>query len=107
MLFSFNYLHETKDDWKDIHYRICLGLTVLDTFISDYSNDWGYIRSCLERIVNHSRTVIELNYEKEPTIALWIYCTRQIAIALEWDAAFKGMNDPSGRAVKGVHEQAY
>ena len=29
------------------------------------------------------------------------------AIALEWDAAFKGMNDPSGRAVKGVHEMAY
>ena len=29
------------------------------------------------------------------------------AIALEWDAAFRGMNDPSGRAVKGVHEQAY
>ena len=28
-------------------------------------------------------------------------------IALEWDAAFQGMNDPSGRAVKGVHEQAY
>ena len=29
------------------------------------------------------------------------------AIALEWDAAFKGLNDPSGRAVKGVHEMAY
>ncbi len=29
------------------------------------------------------------------------------AIALEWDAAFKNLNDPSGRAVKGVHEQAY
>ena len=29
------------------------------------------------------------------------------AIALEWDAAFKNMNNPSGRAVKGVHEQAY
>ena len=29
------------------------------------------------------------------------------AIALEWDAAWKNMNDPSGRAVKGVHEQAY
>ena len=28
------------------------------------------------------------------------------AIALEWDAAFKGMNDPSGRAVKGIHEHA-
>ena len=29
------------------------------------------------------------------------------AIALEWDAAFRNMNDPSGRAVKGVHDQAY
>ena len=29
------------------------------------------------------------------------------AIALEWDAAWKNMNDPSGRAVAGVHEQAY
>jgi len=28
------------------------------------------------------------------------------AIALEWDAAFKNMNDPSGRAVAGVHEHA-
>ncbi|MDQ3846908.1 MAG: asparagine synthase B [Bacteroidota bacterium] len=29
------------------------------------------------------------------------------AIALEWDEAFKKMQDPSGRAVKNVHEQAY
>ena len=29
------------------------------------------------------------------------------AIALEWDAAWKNLNDPSGRAVKGVHEKAY
>ena len=28
------------------------------------------------------------------------------AIALEWDAAFKKMNDPSGRAVRGVHANA-
>jgi asparagine synthase (glutamine-hydrolysing) len=28
-------------------------------------------------------------------------------IALEWDAAFKKMNEPSGRAVKSVHEQGY
>jgi len=27
--------------------------------------------------------------------------------ALAWDAAFQGMNEPSGRAVKGVHRQAY
>ena len=29
------------------------------------------------------------------------------AIALEWDEAWKNMNDPSGRAVAGVHESAY
>lgn len=29
------------------------------------------------------------------------------AEALVWDTAFKNMNDPSGRAVAGVHEKAY
>lgn len=29
------------------------------------------------------------------------------AEALRWDKAFRNMNDPSGRAVSGVHEQAY
>ena len=29
------------------------------------------------------------------------------AEALAWDASFKNQNDPSGRAVKGVHESAY
>ena len=28
------------------------------------------------------------------------------AVALEWDEAWKNMNDPSGRAVSGVHENA-
>jgi len=37
----------------------------------------------------------------EPSVA----CST--AIALEWDAAWKGMSDPSGRAVKSVHEQGY
>jgi asparagine synthase (glutamine-hydrolysing) len=37
----------------------------------------------------------------EPSVA----CST--AIALEWDAAFKNANDPSGRAVKTVHEKAY
>ncbi|ANE52141.1 asparagine synthase B [Flavisolibacter tropicus] len=37
----------------------------------------------------------------EPSVA----CST--AIALEWDEAFKKMNDPSGRAVKSVHEKAY
>ena len=29
------------------------------------------------------------------------------AEALAWDASFKNLNDPSGRAVKGIHENAY
>jgi asparagine synthase (glutamine-hydrolysing) len=29
------------------------------------------------------------------------------AEALAWDASFQNLNDPSGRAVKGVHEEAY
>ncbi len=29
------------------------------------------------------------------------------AIALEWDETFKNMNEPSGRAVKDIHEKAY
>jgi len=28
-------------------------------------------------------------------------------IALEWDASFKNLNDPSGRSVKSVHEDGY
>ena len=28
-------------------------------------------------------------------------------IALEWDESFKNMNDPSGRAVANVHDDAY
>ena len=66
-LFAFNYIHETEDDWRDIHYRASIGLHVLNSCISDYSNDWKYIRVCLERIIEHSYTVIELNNEDEPT----------------------------------------
>ena len=29
------------------------------------------------------------------------------AVALEWDEAFRNLDEPSGRAVKGVHAQAY
>ncbi len=28
-------------------------------------------------------------------------------VALEWDESFKNMNDPSGRAVANVHDDAY
>lgn len=67
LLFSFNYIHENRNDWKNVHFRICLGPKILDATMTDYQNDWGYIRTCLERIVNHSRTVIELFDGHEPT----------------------------------------
>ena len=66
-LFAFNYIHEDENDWIDIHYRISLGLNVLDSYISNWRNDWKYIRECLERIIDHSQTVLELNYVDEPT----------------------------------------
>ena len=34
-----------------------------------------------------------------------VACSTQIA--LEWDAAFKNLNEPSGRSVSGVHDKAY
>ncbi len=42
-----------------------------------------------------------LSVPQEPSVA----CSTKIA--LEWDEAFKNMNDPSGRAVAAVHEEAY
>lgn len=42
-----------------------------------------------------------LSVPQEPSVA----CSTKIA--LEWDESFKNMNDPSGRAVANVHEDAY
>lgn len=42
-----------------------------------------------------------LSVPQEPSVA----CSTKIA--LEWDETFKNMNDPSGRAVATVHEEAY
>ncbi len=56
------------------------------------------------------RTIFEMHFPsdaaassvpQEPSVA----CSTKIA--LEWDEAFKNMNDPSGRAVARVHEEAY
>lgn len=58
----------------------------------------------------HYRTIFEshfpsdaaaLSVPQEPSVA----CSTKIA--LEWDEAFKNMNDPSGRAVSKVHTDAY
>ena len=64
--------------------------------------DADYVdKVAFDLIVNFERMIAAKSVPSEASVA----CST--AIALEWDAAFKGMNDPSGRAVKGVHEQAY
>ncbi len=56
------------------------------------------------------RTIFEEHFPSE-TAAATVPSVPSVAcstpIALEWDEAFKKMNDPSGRAVKNVHEDAY
>lgn len=66
-LFAFNYLHNDSNDWKCIDYRISLGTMYMESSIKDLSIEWSYIRVCLERIVNHPRTVIELGEDEDPT----------------------------------------
>lgn len=66
-LFAFNYLHRDNQDWSEIPFRISLGLLYLESSITDLGIEWSYIRTCLERIVKHSRTVIELGTEERPT----------------------------------------
>ena len=42
-----------------------------------------------------------LSVPQEASVA----CSTQIA--LDWDEAFKNMNEPSGRAILNVHDDAY
>lgn len=56
------------------------------------------------------RTIFSEHYPSD-TAALCVPQEASVAcstkIALEWDEAFKKLNDPSGRAVASVHEEAY
>ena len=56
------------------------------------------------------RTIFESHFPSDAA-ALSVPSVPSVAcstpIALEWDEAFKSQNDPSGRAVANVHEQAY
>jgi asparagine synthase (glutamine-hydrolysing) len=56
------------------------------------------------------RTIFTEHFPSEPA-SLCVPSVPSVAcstpIALEWDAAFKNMNDPSGRSVKSVHEKGY
>lgn len=56
------------------------------------------------------RTIFEEHFPSD-TAALSVPSVPSVAcsspIALEWDESFKNMNDPSGRAVAKVHDDAY
>jgi asparagine synthase (glutamine-hydrolysing) len=58
-----------------------------------------YYRSIFEE--HFPSDAAALSVPQEPSVA----CSTKIA--LEWDEAFKNMNDPSGRAVAKVHGDAY
>lgn len=58
-----------------------------------------YYRSIFEE--HFPSDAAALSVPQEPSVA----CSTKVA--LEWDEAFKNMNDPSGRAVAKVHEDAY
>lgn len=63
------------------------------------SKEEYYYRSIFES--HFPSDAAALSVPQEPSVA----CSTKIA--LEWDEAFKNMNDPSGRAVANVHEDAY
>jgi asparagine synthase (glutamine-hydrolysing) len=63
------------------------------------SKEEYYYRSIFES--HFPSDAAALSVPQEASVA----CSTQIA--LEWDEAFKNMNDPSGRAVAQVHEDAY
>jgi asparagine synthase (glutamine-hydrolysing) len=58
-----------------------------------------YYRTIFEEFFPSSSAAKTVAYEAS------VACST--AKALEWDAAWKNMNDPSGRAVAGVHDSAY
>lgn len=58
-----------------------------------------YYRSIFEEFFPSESAAHSVNQEAS------VACST--SVALQWDAAFQNMNDPSGRAVRGVHEQAY
>lgn len=63
------------------------------------SKEEFYYRSIFES--HFPSDTAALSVPQEPSVA----CSTKIA--LEWDEAFKNMNDPSGRAVANVHDDAY
>jgi asparagine synthase (glutamine-hydrolysing) len=87
---------------------------VVDEAVSDTQMDNAHHRFPIHTPQNkeefHYRSIFEEHFPSDAA-ALCVPSVPSVAcstpIALEWDAAFKNMNDPSGRAVAMVHDDAY
>ncbi len=87
---------------------------VVDAAVSDIQMENAHHRFPTHTPQNkeefHYRTIFEEHFPSEAA-ALCVPSVPSVAcstpIALEWDEAFKNMNDPSGRAVAMVHDDAY
>ena len=81
----------SDEQMKNAHFRFPIQTPL--------SKEEFYYRSIFES--HFPSEAAALCVPQEPSVA----CSTKIA--LEWDEAFKNMNDPSGRAVAKVHDQAY
>lgn len=68
------------------------------------------IKSPMNKEEYYYRAIFEQHFPSE-SAARSVASEKSVAcstsVALEWDEAFKNINEPSGRAVKGVHESTY
>ena len=87
---------------------------VVEKEVSDEQMKNAHFRFPIQTPLNkeefYYRTIFESHFPSEAA-ALCVPQEASVAcstkIALEWDEAFKNMNDPSGRAVAKVHDKAY
>ena len=87
---------------------------VVNTKISDEQLENAHYRFPIQTPQNkeefYYRSIFEEHFPSD-TAALSVPQEASVAcstkIALEWDEAFKNINDPSGRAVANVHDEAY
>ncbi len=87
---------------------------LVNTEVTDEQMENAHFRFPLQTPQNkeefYYRSIFEEHFPSEAA-ALCVPSVPSVAcstpIALEWDEAFKNMNDPSGRAVAKVHEEAY
>lgn len=87
---------------------------VVESEVSDKKMDNAHFRFPLQTPQNkeefYYRSIFEQHFPSDAA-ALSVPSVPSVAcstpIALEWDEAFKNQNDPSGRAVAKVHDDAY